>query len=83
MKRLPGSQTIRDLVVASGRGSFQTPSHFFDVCVRKGPLRMNTTFRIGEERMESDVMDAEGSLHQKPHDVCVTEDVMDNEVSLH
>ena len=29
-----------------------------------------------EETMESDVMDAKGSLHQKPRDVCDTEAVM-------
>ena len=30
--------------------------------------------QVEEERMENDVMDAEGSLHQKPWDVCTTED---------
>ena len=39
--------------------------------------------QIEEETVESDVMDAEGSLHQKPRDVCDTEDVMDTEGSLH
>ena len=33
--------------------------------------------------MESDVMDAEGYLHQKPRDVGVTEDVMDDNGSLY
>ena len=33
--------------------------------------------------MESDVMDAEGSLHQKPRDVCAIEEVMNDESSLH
>ena len=33
--------------------------------------------------MESDVMDAEGSLHQKPRDVCAIEEVMNDEGSLH
>ena len=33
--------------------------------------------------MESDVMDAESSLHRKPRDVCDTEAVMDAEGSLH
>ena len=33
--------------------------------------------------MESDVMDAEGSLHQKPRDVCATDQVMNDEGSLH
>ena len=28
-------------------------------------------------------MDAEGSLHQKPRDVCAIEEVMDDEGSLH
>ena len=33
--------------------------------------------------MESDVVDAEGSLHQKPRDVCAIEEVMNDEGSLH
>ena len=33
--------------------------------------------------MESDVMDAEGSLHQKPRDVCATDEMMDDEGSLY
>ena len=33
--------------------------------------------------MESDVMDAEGSLHQNPRDVCAIEEVMKDEGSLH
>ena len=33
--------------------------------------------------IESDVMDAEGSLHQKPRDVCAIEEVMKDEGSLH
>ena len=40
-------------------------------------------FQIEEERMESDVMDAEGSLHQKPRDVCAFEEGIDAEGSLH
>ena len=30
--------------------------------------------QIEEELMESDVMHAEGSLHQKTNEVCITED---------
>ena len=36
-----------------------------------------------EELMESDVMDAEGSVHQKPRDVCDIEAVMDAGGSQH
>ena len=39
--------------------------------------------QIEEETIESDVMNAEGCLHQKPRDVSDTEDVMDAENSLH
>ena len=46
VKRLPGSRTIRDLMIASGKGSFsKAPSYFSDVCVRKRPLRMSTTLK--------------------------------------
>ena len=33
--------------------------------------------------MDSDVTDAEGSLHQKPRDICAIEDVMNDGGSLH
>ena len=70
VKRLPGSRSIRDLMVTSGRGHFKDSIGLFDICVRKGPLRMNKNLsQIEEELVESDVTDAEGSLHQEPRDV--------------
>ena len=50
VKRLPGSRTIRDLMIASGKGSFQRLHRtFFDVCVRRRPLRMSMTLKTEEE----------------------------------
>ena len=62
VKRLPGSRTIRDLMITSGRGHFKDSIGLLDVYVRKGTL------------MESDVMDAEGSLNQKSCDFCAIEE---------
>ena len=62
VKRMPGSRTIRDLVITSGRVISKTPPDF------------STFAQIEEELMESDVMDAEGSLHQKTNEVCIMED---------
>ena len=42
--------------------------------------RLHRTFR--RLRMESDVMDADGSLHQKPRDACVMEAATADESSL-
>ena len=39
--------------------------------------------QIEEELMEHDVMDTEGSLHQKPRDVCAIKEVMNDDGSLH
>ena len=42
VKRLPGSRTICDLMITSGRGHFA----LFDVCVRKEPLRTSKTLKL-------------------------------------
>ena len=55
-------------------GHFEDSIALFDVCVRKGQLPNEQESQIEEETMESDVMDAEGSLHQKSNEVCITED---------
>ena len=72
--RLPRSRTTLEGVTSK--------IAFFDVCVRKEPLWM-PEYQTEEETMESDVMDAESSLHQKPLDVCAIEEVMCDEGSLH
>ena len=69
VKRLPGSRTIRDPMFTSGRGSFQRLHRTF----RRLPANEQDS-QIEEELMESDVMDAEGSLHQKTNEVCNMED---------
>ena len=83
VKQLPGSRTIRDLVITSGRGSFQRLHRTFRRLRQKRAAANEQEFRIEEETMESDVMGAEGSLHQKPRDVCAIDEVMDAEGSLH
>ena len=80
LKHSPGSRTIRVLTIASGRGSFQrlhrTSRRFASASANERESR------VEEETMESDVMEHEGSLHQKPRDVCATEEAMDDESSL-
>ena len=83
VKGLPGSRTIRDLMITSGRRSFQRLHVTFRRLRQKRATANEQESQIEEETMEIDVMDAEGSLHQKPRDVCDTEEVMDDEVSLH
>ena len=83
VKRLPGSRTIRDLMIASGRGSFQRLHRAFRRLRQTRATGNEHDFLKREEKMESDLMDAEGSLHQKPRDVCVIEEVMNAEGSLH
>ena len=83
VNRLPGSRTIRDLVITSGRGSFQRLHRSFRRLRQERATPNEHDFQLEEERMESDVMDDEVSLHQEPRDVCGTEDVMGAEGSLH
>ena len=75
VKRLQGSRTIRDLMITSGKGSSQRLHRtVFAVCVRKKATANAHDSQGEEEVMESDVMDAEGSLYQKPREVCITEE---------
>ena len=78
VKRFPGSRTTRDLIRDHvWKDHFKDSIRLFNVCVRKEPLRMNKNLKL-----MSDVMDAEGSLHLKPRDVCAIEDVIHDEGSL-
>ena len=76
VKRLPGSRTIRDLMITSGGGHFKDLHRTFRRLRQKKPLRMNKNLKLRKNC-------AEGSLHQKPRDVCAIEEVMDAEISLH
>ena len=66
-------------MITSGRGSFQS----FRRLRQKRATANEQESQIEEEMMDSDVMDAEGSPHQKPRDVCAIEEVMNDEGSLH
>ena len=83
VKRLPGSRTIRGLAIMSGRRSFQRLHRTSRRLRQKRRAADEQESQIEEEMMESDLMDAEGSLHQRPRDVCDTEAVMNDEGSLH
>ena len=67
VKRLPGSRTIRDLMISFGQGSFQRLH------------QKELLSHVEEELMENVVTDSEGSLHWKPREC----DVMDVEESPH
>ena len=71
MKRLQGSRTIRDLMISSGKGSFH---HRTFRRLRQKRTTSEQDSQGEEEVMENVVMDAESSLHQKPREVCITED---------
>ena len=78
-KRLPGSRTGRELMISSGKGSFQR-LHRPLRCLREKTATANEQdSQVEEEMMENVVMDAEGSLHQKSRE----SDLMDDEDSLH
>ena len=74
MKRSPGSRTIRDLMITSGRRSFQRLHRTFRRLRQKRAASNEQESHMEGEKMESDMMDAKGSLHQKSNDVCITED---------
>ena len=74
VKRLPGSRTIRDLMITSGRGSFQRLHRTFRRLRQKKATANEQDCQVEEEMMENDVMDAEGSLREKPREVCITKD---------
>ena len=67
VKRLP------DLMITSGKGSFQRLHRTFRRLRQKKASANEQDSQVGEELMENDVMDAEGSLHQKPREACITE----------
>ena len=74
VKRLPGSRTARDLMITSGKGSFQRLHRTFRRLRQKKATANEQDPQIEEETLENDVMDVEESLHQKPREVCLTED---------
>ena len=59
VKRLPGSRTIRDLMITSGRGSFQRLHRTFRRLRQKRAAADEQESQIEEEMMERDVMDAD------------------------
>ena len=73
-RRIPGSRIIRDLMITSVQESFQRLHRTSRRLRRKKATESEHDSQAAEEPMESDVMDAEGSLYQKPQEVCITED---------
>ena len=69
VKRMPGSRTIRDLMITSGKGSFQKLHRTFARLRRKKAMESEHDSQVEDGPVESDVMNAEGSLHQKPRDL--------------
>ena len=90
VKRLQGLRTIRDLVIASEKGSCQRLHRTFRRLRQKRDTANEQDSQVQEEVMENvvmaaecflhqkprecDVMDVEESLHQKPREVCISED---------
>ena len=72
--RFPGSRTIRDLMITSGKGSSQKLRRTFRRLRQEKATTNEQDSQVEEEMLENDVMDAEGPLHQKPREVCLTED---------
>ena len=66
-------------MITLGKGSLQRLHHTFRRLRQRKATANEQNSQEEEKVMESDVMDAEGSLHQKPRD----SDVMDAEGSLH
>ena len=66
-------------MITSGKGSFQRPHRTFRRLRQKRIAASEQDCQVEEEVMENVVMDAEGSLHQKPRE----NDVMDVEESVH
>ena len=56
-------------MITSGRGSFQRLHRTFRRLRQTRATVNEQESQVEEETMESDVMDAEGSLHKKPRDV--------------
>ena len=63
-------------MITSGRGSFQRLHRTFRRLRQKKATANEHNSQVEEERMENDVMAAVGSLHQKPREVCITEDTV-------
>ena len=74
VKRSPGLRTIRDLMITSGRVFFQRLHRTFRRLRQNRETANEQESQFEEETMESDLMDAAGSLHQKSNEVCITED---------
>ena len=61
-------------MITSGRGACQRLHRTFRP-LRQQKVTVNEhDSEVEEEMMESDVMDAERSLHQKPREACISED---------
>ena len=73
VKRLQGSRTTRDVMISSGKGSFQRLRRTFRRLRQKRTTASEQDSQVEEEVMENDAMDAESSLHQKPRDASITE----------
>ena len=73
---------MRDLMIAYGKGSFQRLHRTFRRLRQKRATGNEHDFVKREEWMGTDVMDADGSLHQKPRDACVMEAATADESSL-
>ena len=76
VKRIPGSRTVRDLMITSGTGPFHRLHRTFRPLLQKKATANEHNPREQEGMLENDVMDAEGSLHQKLHEVSITEDIV-------
>ena len=74
MRRLPGSRSIRDLIISSGKGPFQRLHRTFRRLRQKKATANEQDFQVEEEVMESAVMEAEETVQQKPREVSITED---------
>ena len=71
---MPGSRTIRDLLITSGSRSLQRLQRTYRRLRQRKATANEFNTREEEETLENDVMDAEGSLHQEPREACITED---------
>ena len=64
-------------MITSGWGSFQRLHRTFRRLRQEKATANGQESQIEEELMENDVMDAGGSLHQKPRNVCAIEEVIE------
>ena len=66
---LPGSRTIRDLMITSGDGSLQKLHRTFRRFRQIKATESQHDSQVQKRRMESDVVGADGTLHRKPRKV--------------